>query len=59
MNLPEELTEAIRSRIKSEAGFSHEGIEEVLNGLQVNTPINWNILMNKELQTEKDRETDD
>lgn len=59
MDLPEELTTPVRNRLKSEAILSDSGIEEIINGLNANSPINWNLLLNKELKaTEKD-EADD
>jgi hypothetical protein len=59
MNLPEELTAPIRDRLKSEASLSDPGIEEIMNGLGANTPINWNLLLNKELKATETDETND
>lgn len=59
MDLPEELTTPVRNRLKSEAGLSDLGIQEIINGLNANSPINWNLLLNKELKaTEKDEAND-
>ena len=59
MDLPEELTTPVRTRLKSEAGLSDSGIEEIMNGLNANTPINWNLLLNKELKATENHETND
>ena len=54
MDLPEELTTPVRNRLKSEASLSDSCVEEIINGLNANSPINWNLLLNKELKaTEK------
>ncbi|MEI6604343.1 MAG: hypothetical protein WCP35_03460 [Verrucomicrobiota bacterium] len=59
MDLPENLTTPIRSRLKGEAALSDPGVEEILKGLEGNTPINWNLLLNKELTPAKTDETND
>ncbi len=59
MDLPENLTTPIRSRLKGVAGLSDTGVEEILKSLEGNTPINWNLLLNKELTPAKTDETDD
>jgi hypothetical protein len=58
MNLPEELTAPVRTRLKSEAHLSDPGIEEIMNGLKANTSINWNLLLNNELKAKESHETD-
>lgn len=59
MDLPEELTTPVRNRLKSEAGLSDPGIQEIINGLNANSPINWNLLLNKELKATENHEADD
>ncbi len=59
MDLPEELTTPIRNRLKSEADLSDPGIEEIINSLNANSPINWNLLLNKELKATENDEADD
>lgn len=59
MDLPEELTPPVRNRLKSEAGLSDSGIEEIITGLNTDSPINWNLLLNKELKATENHETDD
>lgn len=58
MNLPEELTAPIRTRLKDQASLSDHGIEEIMNGLEANTSINWNLLLNNELKAKESHETD-
>ena len=59
MPLPENLTTPIRTRLKGEAGLSDPSVDEILKGLEGNTPIIWNLLLNKELTPAKTDETDD
>jgi hypothetical protein len=58
MSLPESLITPIRSRLKGEAALSDLGLDEILKGLEGNSPINWNLLLNKELTPAKTDETD-
>lgn len=59
MPLPENLTTPIRSRLKGEIGLSDPSVQEIMKGLEGDTPINWNLLLNKELTPAKTDETDD
>jgi hypothetical protein len=59
MDLPEELTTPVRKRLKSEAALSDDGIQEILHGLNSNSPVNWNLLLNKELNATENHEADD
>ena len=59
MDLPEELTSPVRTRLKCEAGLSGSGIEDIINGLNANSPINWNLILNKELKATENHETND
>lgn len=59
MNLPENITTPIRSRLKGEAGLSDLSVVEILKGLESTASVNWNLLLNKELAPSKNDETDD
>ena len=59
MDLPETLTIPVQNRLKNEAGLSSSNVEEIIGALNSNSPINWNLLLDKESEATGNHETDD
>ena len=57
MPLEPDIKEALLKRLKHENLLSQGSAEEVVAALEKNSPVNWNIVLNKEIKATQDHET--
>jgi hypothetical protein len=54
MKIPEQISGNIKSRLLADGVLSESTSDEVVQGLDDSKPINWNVLLNKEIQPKKE-----
>ena len=57
MPLESDIKEALLKRLKDESLLSQESSEAVVAALDKNAPVNWNVILNKEIKAKQDHET--
>lgn len=57
MKLPEESSKRIIDELAKESLLDDAAAEDVIDSLEKNKPVNWNIVLTKQYQSEK--KTDD
>lgn len=59
MSLPEDLKKSLQHRLEQNNLLSAPALVEILKGLDADTPLNWNLILNREITRNNDDETQD
>lgn len=54
MKIPEQINGNIKSRLLADGVLSGSTSDEVVQGLDDSKPINWSVLLNKEIQPKEE-----
>ncbi len=54
MNMPEQISGNIKSRLLADGVLPESVSDEVIQGLDDSKPINWNVLLNEEIQPKEE-----
>ncbi len=57
MHLESDIKEALLKRLKHDSLLNQESAEAVIAALEKNSPVNWNVILNKEIKANQDHET--